>query len=414
MMFLCTTVLFVGLALAPGAVPSGQDGAESAFQAALEEAFPSGGDASEYTLRGLLTSRHGLTAPGAPDRVKALFDARSNQAFLVSGWPAGALVVTAQSATRDARTLTPADLDPERLLALGKSDFAVGAAIWRGPQILVFQHDKESIHGITEWVASDGRTQDLLTLTLPAGLLAKRNWLDTRPLAELVASAELIEQREVVEPESGLTCQFRRYRGSFGELELWVGRDRTGPARLVRMRMTKGASDLFRGKPVSESRPLQRYLPELTLQSVSYDIGATQWQLAGSVPVPTRGHSRLEYRHDDGETVIWSSATFDAGQVDAASSRRLADQLVAGLDDGAQVTRANQDFGGVMFEWRDGEIVPASNETALKNLEEAVAGASGLGAGRTGVILWSAAGVIVILIAAGAFVIHRRRTRLSS
>lgn len=411
-MIRCATVSLIGLALTFGAAPSDQDVAESAFQSALEEAFPSGAEASEYTLRGLLTSRDGLTAPGAPERMRALFDARSNQAFLVSGWPGGALVVTAQAASKDARALTAADLDPERLLALDRSDFAVGAAIWRGPQILVFQHGRESSHGITEWVADDGRAQDLLTLTLPASLLAKRNWLDTRPLAELVTSAELIERREAVEPESGLTCQFRRYKGSFGELELWVAPG--DPARLVRMRMTKGADDPFRGKPVSQTRPLQRYLPELTLQSVSYDIGATHWRLVGTVPIPTRGYSRLEYRHDDGETVIWSSATFTVERVEAASSRSLADQLVAGLDDGAQVTRANQDFGGVMFEWREGEIVPAANETALKNLEEAIADASGLGAGRTGVILWSAAGVIVVLAAIGAFVIYRRRTRLSS
>jgi hypothetical protein len=112
---------------------------------------------------------------------------------------------------------------------------------------------------------------------------------------------------------------------------------------------------------------------------------------------------------------MWSEAEFEADEVFDESSRELADRLVSEIPDGVQVTRANQDFGGVMFEWRDGQIVPAADQQAIEDLEQAIAGTSGAVSNRRRIYFWLVvAGTVLVIGAVAAVVLYRGRAGRTS
>ena len=380
---------------------------ESASQDVLRQA--------DYSLIGYETVKSGLTAPGAPAKMTSLFESTVGRAFLMSSWPDGTVFIQVDTSEQ-----TPASELVRRLqnaVEAGKLSGAVSGnlIVRRGSQVLRWKRGSEQIGGIIEMDKENDLYEENFGLVGPVSLMTGRTWLEPRlTLRDLVQDAELVETRQVREEESGLECDLSRYEGEVGTLEVWSAQVGNQLERQpVRLRLTKRQDDLFRGEAVGSDQSMKRYLPELRLQQVVHDVGATEWITVDYLQIPSEGFTRTEFVYDDGRTVMWSRGTFRVTWAEAASAASLAESLVSELDDGARVHRLDMETGGVAYEWRDGSIQISTDPAATAQLERAIAAAQGdLAAQRRMRWLWIGSGLILVLgaVAVVLVILRSRRT----
>ncbi len=366
-----------------------------------------------YTAVGEVHYEAGLVAPAVPKKIRDAFSAELTRYFLFSGWDGGFLKVETDGHASSGvgeqldRTATQALVEGQ----LPGAEYSTSILVRRDGQVLNWRHGLEHVYAVSEMTPDDSRYDTFLSVLEPVVLLEGRVWLEPEAtLEELVAGSSLVESSTGLEERSGRAARYSRYTGDSGVIEVWTAEtDAASQPTLIRLRMSKGPSDFYRGRPVSEEDSLRRYLPESKCSGIVYDVGATQWAQAGDREIPVEGYSRTEYCYDAGETIMWNAGRFEIASVEATGSADLAASLIGGIRNGAEVRRLSQDTGGVVHEWRDGEIVVATSSAATARLESAIDGAAGLGESRMTPWIWLAAGGLVVLLAAGLVVVLRRR-----